>query len=172
MKVLFHKSLGYSKHEQDIVFNYMKFVADELNINSSTLTFKMMHTTEKMMNGAPDGAELGGNINRPLSWKPSFEIRMNPKYCKPYVLDGKHIYEKFRLFATISHEMVHAKQYMHDGLRFIAGANSHQFKGGFFSGAMDYSDQPWEHEADKIGDELIEKYVHLNKNNNMSGFTF
>jgi hypothetical protein len=58
---------------------------------------------------------------------------------------------------TLAHEMVHVKQYVRNELN----DEMNTWKGRYVdSDAIDYNDQPWEVEANKLGDKLYELYTN------------
>ena len=58
---------------------------------------------------------------------------------------------------TIAHEMVHVKQYVRNELN----DEMNTWKGRYVdSDAIDYNDQPWEVEANQLGNELYEQYAN------------
>jgi hypothetical protein len=61
---------------------------------------------------------------------------------------------------TLAHEMVHIKQYVRNELN----ESMNTWKGRKIdSDAIDYNDQPWEVEANQLGDELYERYANKSR---------
>jgi hypothetical protein len=58
---------------------------------------------------------------------------------------------------TLAHELVHVRQYARNELN----DEMNTWKGRYVdSDAIDYNDQPWEIEANKLGNELYELYTN------------
>ena len=61
------------------------------------------------------------------------------------------------ILRTMAHEMVHVRQYCKGELN----EEMTYWRGQYFNKEMNYDDQPWELEADILGDELFEEFDEL-----------
>jgi hypothetical protein len=99
----------------------------------STLTVKLITGNEEPLDGTADRIK-----NR------RYEIRI--KYAEDYL-------------ASLFHELVHIKQFIHDGLRFYPKAA--RWKGEKVHNP-DYLESPWEMEARAMEDVLIYRFREVN----------
>lgn len=79
----------------------------------------------------------------------------NPRHFIIEVNSNQSNDEKIR---TLSHEMVHIKQYCRNELN----EEATMWKNRIVNPNLSYDEQPWEIEAHKIGDQLYEEFNTIN----------
>jgi hypothetical protein len=135
------KTLSYSKNRKEIIQKCAEFFADELNLKNST--YKVFICTDPTL---------------------MRERRNNGVACKTgdkeitIAVDSRLPIKK--LFYTLAHEMVHAKQFARGQYRSEKARNGKYRK--YWCGKRviaDYVDQPWEIEAFSRESILVERLL-------------
>lgn len=134
---------GGNKFEKEIVANVIGYCIKSLLPRTRSLEISVI--IKKIKDDAV-GYCLMGDTNK------EFEIE---------VAKGQSLRE---FVTTITHEMVHVKQYYRKEMKDTKTPDGHyRWKGGIVDGETPYNDLPWEIEAydlqDKLADEIWEKNV-------------